>query len=298
MRKGLFQAPVFKHRGSRFSVLSVSSVVRASWFRLCRVEHGWLLVFCSAAVIAAAADNLAPNPGFEKGSRAPDGWAAPDSITTFWDRAGGHPGRCLRLNTNVPAGAAGRGGPAPSAPANAYATAGAHEGAGLWSAPIPVKRGQWYLMAADVQGPPGSQPILFLRGFRRCTEAEAAASGTLGFFAPVPGAGAFSDPIFGTDPRRPRAGDQLQRFRASLFCDIPKDTRAGQWTHVERVVQIKASGSFAADTVLLRPFAYWPPGTYRFDSLTLTPISAAAATAFKSKIRLYAHPPARRTPEE
>jgi len=95
-----------------------------------------------------------------------------------------------------------------------------------------------------------------------------------------------------------RAGDQLQRFRASLFCDIPKTATADQWTRVERVVQIKEAGPFAVDTVLLRPFACWPPGTYRFDTLTLTPISAAAAAAFKSKISLYAHPPARRTPEE
>ena len=253
---------------------------------------------CSVAVSATAADNLVPNPGFEKGGRVPDGWAAPDGITTFGERIGGHPGRCLRLNTNVPAGAAARGVPTPAAPANAYATAGAHEGAGLWSTPIPVKRGQWYRLAADVQGPPGSQPILFLRGFRSCTEADAAASGTLGFFVPVPEAGEFSDPIFGADQRRPRVGDQLQRFRASLFCDIPKDAKASQWIHCERVVQIKAAGAFAVDTVLLRPFAYWPVGTYRFDNLTLTPISAAEAAAYKSKISLYAQPPAKRTPNE
>ncbi|MFA5205138.1 MAG: hypothetical protein WC708_12125, partial [Lentisphaeria bacterium] len=98
--------------------------------------------------------------------------------------------------------------------------------------------------------------------------------------------------IFGTDLRRPRAGDQLQVFRASLFCDIPKDAAPGQWIHAERVVQIKAAGAFAADTVLLRPFAYWPPGSYRFDNLTLTPVSAAEAAAAKGRIPLYSHPPA------
>ncbi|MFA4944685.1 MAG: hypothetical protein WC789_08310 [Lentisphaeria bacterium] len=243
-----------------------------------------------AAAAAAAAENLAPNGTFEKGGAAgPAGWERPDGLSAFWLAGGvGGGGKAVKLDTDVAVADWERNRRAPgSVPVKSpttppkYDTIGAHGGAGLWSAPVRVERGQWYLLEMDVKAGSAQTssalgpPMLCLRGYRQATATEAAATGTLAFFQPLPDAPWFSDPIFGVDRRPVREGDWLQVFRANLFCKVVP-AQAGRWTRFRRPVQIR-TGRFACDVVLLRIAAFWPPAEYWFDNVVLRRITPEEA---------------------
>ena len=66
----------------------------------------WLFSFLGIVLLpeAMAADpgEMVPNSTFSKGSgKQPEAWSKMDGITTRWDRKGGNPGACLKLDTSV-----------------------------------------------------------------------------------------------------------------------------------------------------------------------------------------------------
>ena len=150
---------------------------------------------------------------------------------------------------------------------------------------FPVEPGQWYLIEADVKAGSAQTssifgpPMVCLRGFRPATEKELANSGSLNFFHPMPGTAAFSDEIFGTEKRPPAAGDQLQVFRANLFCKVTDD-QTGKWTHFGRPVHIPTD-RFRCDTALIHLAAFWPPSQYAFDNVSVRKITPEEAERWK-----------------
>lgn len=254
----------------------------------------WRRLAAALAIMACLAPrpqagNLVVNGDFETardGQLA--GWTPPDNLTVFW-ASGGAPGRCLRLDTDVyrreweARRGAPEAAPPPKTPTTGtrYDTVAGSVGVSIWSAPIIVEPGAWYLLAADVKGPGGSEPFVYLKGYRELDAAAAGQRGTLRFFKPPATAAAYSVLVGGAEERPARAGDFLQVFRARLVCRLPAG--ADGWRRFERTVQIRADGPYAAHQVLLMLYAYWPPGEYGFDNISLRRISDAEVEAAKSR---------------
>lgn len=253
----------------------------------------FLLLTVALAGLALAAgktENLIPNADFEKGkSGVPDGWSKPDGLTIFWEN-GGVKGKCIRMNTDVlrsewAKNEAAQGTVKESsktAPTGEkYDTVGGTVGIHCWSGPVAVEGGQWYLMEADIKGVGGSMPHVFMRGYQKVKPGTESEYGIKNFMNGIPGGETFSDPALGGDDKRyPKAGDNIQCFRATMFCRLPGDADK-QWYHFVRPVQIPTRESIRADAILLCPYAYWPCGDYFFDNVTLRKITAEEAKKFK-----------------
>ena len=124
--------------------------------------------------------NLLPNGDFEQGKDSPAQWQQVDNLTTFWDRTGGNPGKCLLVDTDVletqalawreriAKGADFRKPPdkEPTKPPK-YDTIGGTYGVHFISDPIPVKRGVVYRLNADVKGKMSGIffPKIFVKGY-------------------------------------------------------------------------------------------------------------------------------------
>jgi len=120
--------------------------------------------------------NLVRNGGFEEGDETPKYWETIDNLTTFYEKTGGNPGRCLRVNTDVlddqamewkqavRNGADFRKPPErkPTKPPKYDTIAGLH-GVHYHSDPIPIKRGVIYRVTVDLKGPEGAK--VFTKGY-------------------------------------------------------------------------------------------------------------------------------------
>ena len=263
-----------------------------------------LLLCCLAATLSAQKQqsekkakpqNLIKNGALENGEgKTPKHWSPFDGHTARWETSGGNPGRCLLLDTTVLTvdkklidtdieafEKRGR-----SNAAGQYDTVGAHQGAWAYAAPIDVKPDDtWFILSADVWADqPSSElfaPLVLIRGFRKIT-AETAGEDTTWFHEHYKDGIGYSD-VFGSKDlqRASREGDYLQVYRKTLFCRNPQ---IKQWRHFEVGFKLPSINKFRPERILIKPYAFWPSGHYRFDNLSLRRATKAEVEAVNANM--------------
>jgi hypothetical protein len=262
----------------------------------------------AAPTIAAAAGEtskgeLVLNGGLEEGKGGqPVGWSTLDGLTAKWSQKG-HPGRCLEIDTSVlqvdkerflkEIGQADKlskndtltDGAIDTSKAEdferskggQYATVGAHEGVWAFAKPIPVAPGdEYFVVEVDCLGPAKSTPLfypqVFVRGFQKFDPKKDAGRSSW-FYVPHAGGPAFSEQ-FGSDDQRRRAriGDYLMVYRHSLVC---RNKAPNIWEHYRMAFELPKEKRFRPDVLLLKAYAMWPLGVYRFDNLRLRSVDRA-----------------------
>lgn len=261
-----------------------------------------------APTIAAASGprsvgELVANGNFERGAGGqPEGWSVLDGLTARWSDQG-QPGRCLEFDTAVLQvdkqrfvreilGVEDLGmnevlttGPVDPALARIfprlrggqYETVGAHEGVWAYPKPIPVAPGdRFFVIEVDCLGPAKSTPLFYpqvvIRGFQ-AFDPQRDAGRSSWFHVPHAGGPAFSEQ-FGSDAQRRRArhGDYLMVYRHSLIC---RNRDANIWEHYRLAFKLPDEPRFRPEVLLLKPYAMWPLGGYRFDNLSLRSVDEA-----------------------
>jgi len=256
----------------------------------------FLVGLFAAPVVFAMGPELVPNGGFEKGKDgAPLYWTPPDNLTIFWER-GGRPGRCIHCDTDVYRSEWEKNKANPGSvktktitSGRKYNTVGGSVGVAVYSWPIPVESAAWYLVRYDVKGP-GGEPFLYMKGYVKVDEAEARRHGSVLYFHPKPGGPAFTLVAKGGvgEGRRPlRPGDYLQVFRRRFVTRFDPKAK-NKWHRVAGVVHLKKR--YGVECVLLELYAYWPPGDYYFDNVSMRRISEAEAQRFLKERKKYATP--------
>lgn len=257
----------------------------------------FLFIICFAATLFAQkqpekkskSQNLIKNGAFENGEgKTPKHWSPFDGQTARWEKDSGNPSRCLLLDTTVLTAdkklidadieafeKKGR------SKGGQYDTVGAHQGAWAYAAPIDVKPDDtWFILSADVWADqPSSElfaPLVLIRGFRKIT-AETAGQDTTWFHEHYKDGIGYSD-VFGSKDlqRASREGDYLQVYRKTLFCRNP---RIKQWRHFEVGFKLPSIKKFRPERILIKPYAFWPSGHYRFDNLSLRRATKAEVEA-------------------
>ncbi|MCK5803646.1 MAG: hypothetical protein KAI66_12470 [Lentisphaeria bacterium] len=239
--------------------------------------------------------NLVANDDFEKGRGVQPGqWSKLDGLTGGWDRKG-KKGHALWFDTGVlqvdkakymkeiarqdavgdknatllqdvdPAKAKNfkrsKGGQ--------YSTVGAHEGVWAFSWPVEVRaEDRYFVVEADVLGPAKSTslfyPQVFVRGYQKFRPGKD--EGTASWFhTPHAGGPAFSEQ-FGKGQRRARRGDYLMVYRHSLVC---RNSAANIWEHYRMAFKVPTNPRYKPEMLLLKCYAMWPLGVYRFDNVRL-----------------------------
>ena len=238
--------------------------------------------------------NLIKNGNFENGEgKTPKHWSPFDGQTAQWDKTNGNPGRCLLLDTTVltvdkklidadieafEKKGRSKGGQ--------YDTVGAHQGAWAYAAPIDVKPDDtWFILSADVWADQPStelfMPLILIRGFQKIT-AETAGQNSSWFHEHYKDGIGYSDVFGSKDLRRAsREGDYLQVYRKTLFCRNPQ---IKQWRHFEVGFKLPSIKKFRPERILIKPYAFWPSGHYRFDNLSLRRATKAEVDAVNAQM--------------
>jgi len=221
-----------------------------------------------------ATGNLVLNGDLEKGAGGqPESWSRMDALTTFWE-AKGKPGFCLRFDTHVQQADKKQQQAAPEAfkgktEGGQYNTVGAHEGVWAFPAPVPVlPTDQFFIIEADCMGPEKSSALMYpqvlIRGFRQFDPKKD--EGTFSWFqTPHEGGPDFSEQ-FGKAQRRAQPGDYLMIWRHALVC---RNSAPNLWEHYRMGLKLPDDPRFRPDVILLKAYAMWPLGEYRFDNLSL-----------------------------
>ena len=263
-----------------------------------------LICFCFATTLfaqkqqpekKAKPQNLIKNGALENGEgKTPKHWSPFDGHTARWETSGGNPGRCLLLDTTVLTvdkklidadieafEKRGR-----SNAKGQYDTVGAHQGAWAYAAPIDVKPNDtWFILSADVWADqPSSElfaPLVLIRGFHKITT-ETAGQDTTWFHEHYKDGIGYSD-VFGSKDlqRASREGDYLQVYRKTLFCRNPQ---IKQWRHFEVGFKLPSIKKFRPERILIKPYAFWPSGHYRFDNLSLRRATKAEVEAVNANM--------------
>ena len=249
--------------------------------------------------------NLIVNSGMEEGKgREPHGWSGIDGITAKWD-SNGHPGRCLLFDTAVlqkdkkafSEDEANFKGPGKG---GLYDVVGAHEGVWAYSEPIDVTpEDRFFIIEADVMAPAKSDqicaPMVFIRGFVKVT-AEMAAQGDSAWYHTYHKGGPAYSEMFGPDElyRPCKEGDYLMKYKHTLTCRI---SQPGKWEHFEMGFKLpeKDMKRFRPTRLLIKPYAFWPAGIYKFDNIKLrhaTQQEVAAVNAKRKSINEFSNAPA------
>ena len=263
-----------------------------------------LICFCFATTLfaqkqqpekKAKPQNLIKNGALENGEgKTPKHWSPFDGHTARWETSGGNPGRCLLLDTTVLTvdkklidadieafEKRGR-----SNAKGQYDTVGAHQGAWAYAAPIDVKPNDtWFILSADVWADqPSSElfaPLVLIRGFHKITT-ETAGQDTTWFHEHYKDGIGYSD-VFGSKDlqRASREGDYLQVYRKTLFCRNPQ---IKQWRHFEVGFKLPSIKKFRPERILIKPYAFWLSGHYRFDNLSLRRATKAEVEAVNANM--------------
>ena len=222
--------------------------------------------------------NLIVNGSIEKGKgREPNGWSGIDGLTAIWDTKG-HPGRCLLFDTTVQqkdkktwqADESAYKGPSKG---GQYGTVGAHEGVWAYALPIDLTpQDSYFVIECDVMASEKSSelfyPMVLIRGFNLVTE-EKAGQDSSWFHTYHKDGPAYSE-MFGPEKlyRPSRAGDYQMIYRHTLVCRI---SAPNQWEHFAMGFKLpsKDMARFRPQRLLIKPYAFWPSGKYRFDNLIL-----------------------------
>jgi hypothetical protein len=188
---------------------------------------------------------LVKNGGFETGDKSPEGWQRIDGLTTFWV-GGGTSGKCLKVNTDVyhnqwvewqkkyKAGAAAAEAPqADPTSGPKYDTVAGIYGVAYDSAPIPVQPGKAYKVSISYRGVSDDFffPKLFIRGW----------------------------------------GDVKgeKRVLYDAYLALRCKTADKEWESNVRIVEIPTDTQSKIEYVVLKILAYWPPGTFYFDNVSM-----------------------------
>ena len=81
--------------------------------------------------------------------------------------------------------------------------------------------------------------------------------------------------------RASREGDYLQVYRKTLFCRNPQ---IKQWRHFEVGFKLPSIKKFRPERILIKPYAFWPSGHYRFDNLSLRRATKAEVEAVNAQM--------------
>jgi hypothetical protein len=205
------------------------------------------------AKVPTVGPELVKNGDFEKGDKTPDAWQKIDGLTTFYVMEGLGGGKCLRVNTDVyhdewvawqkkiKDGSVAADAPPPTPTKGAkYDTVAGLYGVAFFSDPIPVTPGKAYKVSLNYRGP-GEDfffPKVFIRGY-----------------ADV-------------------GGEKRAVYDAYLA--LRSKTKGKDWEWNVRIVEIPKDTKAPVEYVKLMLYAYWPPGTYWFDNVSLKEVAPGA----------------------
>ena len=201
------------------------------------------------AKVPTVGPELVPNGGFEQGAKTPTGWDRVDGLTTFWT-VGGASGKCLKVNTDVyhdewvawrkkhadGAGAGDAPKPTPTSGAKYDTVAGIY-GVKYDSRPIPVTPGKAYKISIQYKGRSTDFffPKLFIRGWAQV------------------------------------AGEKRVVYNAYLALRCIEGP--GEWKRGVRICEIPTDTQAPIEYLVLKIYAYWPPGTYYFDNVSMKQVA-------------------------
>jgi TolB-like protein len=201
------------------------------------------------AKVPTTGPELARNGGFEEGDKTPTGWQRIDGLTTFWP-AEGQAGKGLKIVTDVyhdqwvewqkkyKAGASATEAPKAAATSgNKYDTVAGLYGVAYDSDPIPVRPGKSYKVSISYKGKSDDLffPKLFIRGW-----------GDVG-------------------------GEKREVFDSYLA--LRCKTGGREWESNVRIVEIPTDTKAPVEYVKLKIYAYWPPGTFYFDNVSMKEVA-------------------------
>jgi len=205
------------------------------------------------AGVLTVGPELVKNGGFETGAATPEGWQRIDGQTTFWTDDG-NPGKCLKINTDVyhdewvewqkkyKAGAAADQAPAPTPTTGPkYDTVAGIYGVAYDSEPVPVAPGKAYKVSIGYRGRSTDFffPKLFIRGWAK---------------------------VGGED-----------RVVYDAYLALRCQAQGKGWESNVRIVEIPADVQSKIEYVKLKIYAYWPPGTFCFDNVSMKECAPGAA---------------------
>jgi hypothetical protein len=230
--------------------------------------------------------NLAFNGDFEAGKdRGPDGWTIPDNLTVYWDTRGVS-GKCIRMDTDVYRSEWEAHRRTPEEPVTKtptsgtkYDTVGGTTGVAVYSRPIPVEPDCYYEVAFDVRGK--GEPFLYVKGYWKCGPQDLHAMGKKMFFKPFKPGPSFSLVAMGTsgeEKRDAHPGDYIQCFRRRVVARVDKPD---EWRRFRSVMKLEADRRI--EVVLLELYAFWPPGDFFFDNVTIRKVTEEDARAYEAK---------------
>ena len=229
--------------------------------------------------------NIVRNSGFEEGEDgAPMGWTKPDNLTVFWDNRGVS-GKCIRMDTDVYRSEWEEHRKHPEIPmvktktsGTRYNTVGGTAGVAAYSRPIPVEPDAYYEVQFDVRGK--GEPFVFIKGFWKCGPQDLHAMGKKMFFKPFKPGPSFSLMAMGTsgeEKRDAHPGDYIQNYRRRLVARIEDPN---EWRRFRTVIHLEAERRI--EVVLLELYAFWPPGDFFFDNVTMRRVTKAEADAHEA----------------
>jgi TolB-like protein len=197
------------------------------------------------AKVPTTGAELVKNGGFETGAKSPDNWQRIDGLTTFWP-AEGRAGKGLKIVTDVyhdqwvewqkqyKAGASADKAPAAAQTSgNKYDTVAGIYGVAYDSDPIPVAPGKSYKVSISYKGKSDDFffPKLFIRGWAR-------------------------------------VGDE-DRVVYDAYLALRCATGGKEWESNVRIIDVPKDTQSPVKYVKLKIYAYWPPGTFYFDDVSM-----------------------------
>ena len=206
------------------------------------------------AKVPTIGPELVRNGGFELGDKSPDGWQKVDGLTTFWVAGQGPAGKCIKIDTDIYETQWNdwkkkqkEGAPAAMAPekiqptGDRYDTVGGNYGVAYFSDPIPVKPGKTYKVSIAFRGLTADIffPKLFIRGWADLH------------------------------------GEKRSVYDAYLA--LRCQTQGKEWEENVRLIKIPEDTKAPVEFVRLMIYAYWPPGTYYFDNVSMKEAAPAEA---------------------
>jgi hypothetical protein len=204
------------------------------------------------AQVPTVGPELVKNGGFETGDKTPADWQRIDGQTTFWT-ADGNPGKCLKINTDVyhdewvewqkkyKAGATADQAPTPTPTKGPkYDTVAGIYGVAFDSRPIPVTPGKAYKVSISYKGKSDDFffPKLFIRGW-----------------ADIQGE---------------------KRVVYDAYLALRCKTAGKDWESNVRICEIPKDTQSPIEYVVLKVYAYWPPGTFYFDNVSMKEVAPGA----------------------
>ena len=201
------------------------------------------------AKVPTIGPELVKNGDFETGDKGPDAWQRIDGLTTFWVGEG-QAGKGLKVVTDVyhdqwvewqkkyKAGAKAEDAPqANPTSGNKYDTVAGLYGVAYFSDPIPVVPGKSYKVSVSYRGKSDDFffPKLFIRGY----------------------------------------GDVKGEKRGvyDAYLALRCKTAGKEWESNVRIIDIPADTTAKVEFVKLMLYAYWPPGTFYFDNVSMKEVA-------------------------